>query len=65
MESGRVKPALAKEAKQILEQTKSNIIGIILNKMEVGTLAGTLGYYHLDVKDYNASDQELVQEEAK
>ena len=65
MESGRVKPALAKEAKQILEQTKSNIIGIILNKMKVGTLAGTLGYYHLDGKDYNASDQELVQEEAK
>ncbi|NLH46672.1 MAG: CpsD/CapB family tyrosine-protein kinase [Acholeplasmataceae bacterium] len=65
MESGKVKPALAKEAKQILEHTKSNIIGVILNRVEVDTSPGTPGYYHLYGKDYNLNEQQLVQEEAK
>ena len=65
MESGKVKPALAKEAKQILEHTKSNIIGVILNRVEVDTSPGTPSYYNLYGKDYNLNEKQLVQEEAK
>ena len=66
MEWGKVKPALAKEAKQILEHTKSNIIGVILNKVEVDTNPDAVGYYHLyGQSDDEGASQQLLQQEAK
>ena len=67
MEYGKVKPALAKEAKQVLEHTRSNIIGVILNKVEVENTPESLGYYNLCGQSYGSAgtSQQLLQEEAK
>lgn len=66
MEWGKVKPALAKEAKKILEHTKSNILGVILNKVELGANPETAGYYQLYGQGENeGSPRQLLQEEAK
>ena len=66
MEWGKVKPALAKEAKQILEHTKSNIIGVILNKVEVDTNPDAVAYYHqYGQSESKAASQQLLQQEAK
>ncbi|MHC1717142.1 MAG: CpsD/CapB family tyrosine-protein kinase [Acidaminococcaceae bacterium] len=67
MEYGKVKPALAKEAKHVLEHTKSNIIGVILNKVEVENTPESLEYYNLCGQSYGSScaSQQLLQEEAK
>ncbi|NCD08048.1 MAG: polysaccharide biosynthesis tyrosine autokinase [Negativicutes bacterium] len=66
MEWGKVKPALAKEAKKILEHANSNIIGVILNKVELDFKTDAVGYYHLYGQGQNeATGQQLLQEEAK
>lgn len=66
MEWGKVKPALAKEAKRILEHTKSNIIGVVLNKVELDTNPDAVGYYHLYGQGQTeVTRQQLLQEEAK
>ena len=67
MEWGKVKPALAKEAKQVLEHTKSNVIGVILNKVEVENTPDSLGYYNLCGQSYSSAGagQQLLQEDAK
>lgn len=67
MESGKIKPALAKEAKKVLEHTKSNIIGVILNKVEMNASTDDQFYYSSYGQQYNEAvpSQQLLQEEAK
>lgn len=66
MEWGKVKPALAKEAKKILKHTKSNIIGVILNKVEVANNPDAVAYYQrYGQSESEGASQQLLQQEAK
>lgn len=66
LEWGKVKPAMALEAKKMLELTKSNIIGVILNKAEIENRPDAYGYYNAYYKKRKAEEnQELVPQEAK
>ena len=66
LEWGKVKPAMAKEAKKILEKTKGSIIGVILNKVGVENNPASVGYYYLyGQKGVELANQQLVQQEAK
>lgn len=59
--SGQASPGLAKESKSRLEQAGANILGVILNKMEVSTSGYGYGYgyyYYYGHDDQGGEDKD-------